>query len=139
LPTDIAGLPLDYEAPRHDSFTLNQALKKKTGNIISGEFYYDYFKTSFSPIVLEINEEKSKDNCKTILFSILKDSINSTAYDRYITGYITGNPLWNDVRYGCILFFINDTRAFIDISHPCGNSTLNCCKCVIKEKHTPPR
>lgn len=102
-------------------------------NIISGDFYYDYFKTSFSPVVLEENE-KSKDNCRTILFSILKESINNTVY-RYITGYIVGNPLWNDVRYGCIQFLINDTRAFIDISHPCGNSTLNCCKGVIKEKH----
>lgn len=99
-------------------------------NIISGELYYDYFKSSFSPVVFE----NSKNNCRTILFLLLKESLSREQL-HYINTFTVGNPLWNDVRYGCLQFNIIDTKANISISHPCGNSTQSCCKSVIKDKH----
>tara|TARA_Y100000389_G_scaffold57440_1_gene53449 strand:- start:14602 stop:15288 length:687 start_codon:yes stop_codon:yes gene_type:complete len=132
----------DY--PRNPSYLPNKyhictswiKISEKTANIlnnvISGENYYSFFQSYFTPIT---TNKIQTDNCRTMILNLIKDSLTEEQF-QFMIKYFEGNPLWNDVRNGCLFFQIADekdnNKIYIKNSHPCGNSTQSCC-CNVKK------
>ena len=132
-----------YDYPRNPPFVpnkyhiitnwilLNSLTIDLINSIIYDNSYTDIFETSFSSIAFS---ENKTDNCRTIILKILKESLSIENY-KILMKQFEGNPLWNDIRNGCMEFDVKDKQIFLRNVHPCGNSTQNCCKNVIKTKH----
>lgn len=101
-------------------------------DVINGNNYYDFFQLSFSSVVFKDSKNiKKTNNCRTILLDLIKDSLSTNAFLTFCK-FFEGNPTWNDIRYGCLYLQIEDSQAILKSSHPCGNSTNECCKHVTK-------
>lgn len=107
-------------------------LKEESINRINSITYddkaLDIFKNSFSVVA---SEDRGTENCRTIILRLIKDSLDIKALNM-LNVYYYGNPLWNDIRYGCVLFDVNEDQIYVENTHPCGNSTQYCCKSAIQ-------